>query len=168
MRPRLTLHGAVRTLRWFLGSPQPVQHSGLVRLALRSLVRATALLLAGAAVAACESAPPVDDLPLATCLCTDGVCPPDRCGLQLEVAADNCTGEVTKVEVILGSAVDPEILRPGQKTRTCLTLGRGETATFYARSDGDWQWQETLTCPAAQPGESQGPIIARVLNCSTN
>lgn len=116
----------------------------------------------------CESAPPVDDLPLATCQCTDGVCPPDRCGLQLEVAASSCSGEVSKVEVLLAGAVDPEILRPGQKTRTCLTLARGETATFFARSDGVWQWQETITCPAAVAGEAQGPILARVLNCTSN
>lgn len=128
-------------------------------------VAALALLLAACA---CESAPPVDDLPLATCLCADGVCPPDRCGLQLEVSAQNCGGEVSKVEVLLGGVVDPEVLTPGQKTRTCLTLARGETATFFARSDGVWQWQETLTCPPAAAGESQGPILARVLNCSSN
>jgi hypothetical protein len=132
------------------------------------LPRLVWLLVLCPTLAACDSAPEVDSLPLAQCACPQGVCPPDRCGLQLEISAESCSGELARVEVTMGGLVDPDILTPGGPKRTCLTLARGESATFFARSDGVWQWQETLTCPPAVEGESQGPILARVLNCSAN
>lgn len=120
--------------------------------------------LCGCALA-CQTAPPLDPLPVATCACPDGVCPPSVCDLQIEVSADTCGGKVARVQLMLGDQLDPQIWQPGVPQRTCATIPRGSALKLAARADTQWQWSETLSCPALAAGDAKGPTLLRKLQC---
>lgn len=113
-----------------------------------------------------------DGVPLAavktpTCKCAPPApCPTNVCDLQIEVSAKTCTGQVSKVEVLVGDELEPEVFTLGNARRTCATVPRGATVALHARSDTTWQWVEDVVCPASAAGDSQGPTVVRVLNCS--
>lgn len=129
--------------------------------------RRWAMLVTLMAASCTAEAPTIDALPLAgPCLCEGGTCPATVCDILLTVEAETCEGSVEVVEVMLGETLEPTMLAPGQSARTCATIPRGETALMRARADAAWSWEEPIACPAAAPGETQGPTIARILHCT--
>lgn len=135
---------------------------------MRAPALAFALWLCAAVMTGCvAAAPTLDPLPLAAdCACADGACPVAVCDVSIEVEAATCASEVDKVEILIGDTLEPAIFVPGQLGRTCATIPRGGKAWLRARADKAWSWEEELTCPAAAPGETSGPTIARVLHCA--
>ncbi len=136
----------------------------------RALSRRLALaVLCGAAAACAAEAPTLDPLPLATdcaCAAAGGSCPVTVCDVQIRVEAATCDGELAAVEVLIDGRLEPQVLLPGMAARSCSTVARGATAEIVARADTGWRWLETLTCPAATAGETQGPTLDRVLHCT--
>ncbi len=135
----------------------------------RVVLRRVALLaLFGVPVACAAEAPTLDPLPLATdCVCAAaGSCPLTVCDVQILVEADTCGGELAAVEVLINGRLEPEVLRSGTAARSCSTVARGATAEIIARADTGWRWLESVACPAATPGESEGPTLERVLHCT--
>ena len=127
------------------------------------------------ATSACVTVPTPRAPEPVTCLCPAAGCPADRCDLQIEIEAASCAGQVAVVEAEIGGQLEPTRFSVGQPRRTCVTLARGSSAQIIARAAApdsapdsvpEWQWQETVTCPAAQPGEQNGPTIARVFQCN--
>ncbi len=124
-----------------------------------------ALLLA--VLGGCQTgvAPGAPKTPTCQCSATDP-CPTSRCDLQIELSAATCGGQAATVEVMVGDELEPETYAVGKPRRSCATLARGATALLQARSNTTWQWAEEVICPAASPGDTQGPTIVRVLNCT--
>ena len=104
-----------------------------------------------------------------TCKCAPpALCPVDVCDLQIELSTKTCADKVSKVEVMLGDELEPNLFTVGTPQRTCGTLPRGATRKLYARSDTSWQWIEEIACPPAAAGDKQGVTVVRVLNCATS
>ncbi len=119
---------------------------------------------------------PIDPLPFGACACQDAAgaatvgstCPTSVCDLQVEVDPESCGSKVALVEILIGGQLEPNIWKPGDKTRTCATIPRGGTGQFIARADTAWQWREAITCPAPDGAtEKNGPTIVRVLHCTS-
>ncbi len=127
--------------------------------------RKIVLVITATCAPACQTSPVLDPLPVATCACPDGVCPPSVCDLQIEVSADTCGGKVTRVQLMLGDQLDPKTWSLGVPQRTCATIPRGSALKLAARADTQWQWSETLACPALVAGDAKGPTLLRKLQC---
>jgi len=81
----------------------------------------------------------------------DGICPPDRCGLELIMALD-CEGKLESAEVAVDQCVQPDELTPGGRFVACATIPKGQTRQVVIRSQ-DWVWKTTALCPAGQAGQ---------------
>lgn len=129
------------------------------------------LFLVGVAVGglvACADSVALDPLPEIVCRCDASSCPKDVCGLHVEVLAASCAAEgVVQVELLLGDQLDPQPFRTGEPRRACVSLPRGSVRKMHARADAGWQWIENVTCPAATPEETSGPVLTLPLNCSS-
>lgn len=121
-----------------------------------------------AALSGCVDAMPPDTAAAPVCKCAPpALCPADVCDLQIELSPKTCTGVVSKVEVLLGDALEPEAFVLGSPRRTCGTIKRGQSVKMYARSDTTWQWVEEVACPPAAAGDQNGVTVVRLLNCAT-
>ncbi len=124
--------------------------------------------LAVAASLGCQTGTPPDAPKAPTCQCSaNEPCPTSRCDLQIELSSATCKGQADYAEVLIGGELEPDRYDLGKPRRSCATLARGATAMLQARSNTTWQWAEEVVCPAAAPGDVQGPTIVRVLNCTT-
>lgn len=110
-------------------------------------------------------APAAPKSPICKCA-PPAACPANVCDLQIDVSAKTCSGQVSKVEVLIGDELEPEVFEVGTPRRSCATMARGATVSLRARSDTTWQWVEDVVCPAAAMGDVQGPTVVRVLNCT--
>ncbi len=110
----------------------------------------------------------LDPLPFGECLCADATCPTAVCDLRVEVDPKTCAGKVGEVEILIGEQLEQRVWSPGDNERTCSTIPRGASAKLFARADTDWQWRETVACPAPDGAvETEGPTIVRILHCTS-
>ena len=120
---------------------------------------------------------PIAPLPFGACACQENAageatggsaCPTSVCDLQVEIDPGSCGSKVGLVEILIGGQLEPNIWKPGDKTRTCATIPRGGKGQFVARADTAWQWKEEIACPAPDgTAEKTGPTIVRVLHCTS-
>lgn len=131
-----------------------------------ALVIVTLLL----AVASCGSeVPDLAERPFGVCACQAAgatSCPVDVCDLRLEIEASTCKGLVNQVEIQIGAELEKQFWVPGQPSRTCATVKRGESFEVVARADTAWRWSPTIPCPAqTDPSATEGTTVSRVLQC---
>ncbi len=119
-----------------------------------------------ALLAGCAQGTRLDPVRIGPCLCQGASCPTSVCDLQIDVSKQTCGGRVQHVEVLLGEQLEADTFQPGAARRTCATIPRGQTLRMSARADTDWQWVEDVSCPAAADGETVGPTLLRVLDCT--
>lgn len=124
------------------------------------------IVCSAALCAGCAQGARLDPVRVGPCLCQGATCPTSVCDLQIEVSKQTCAGRVQQVEVLLGEQLEADTFLPGTARRTCATIPRGQTLRMTARADTDWQWVEDVTCPASTDGETAGPTLSRVLDCT--
>lgn len=126
-----------------------------------------AWLLAWVAVACGSEAVPLGPVPTPTCKCQPpAACPKDVCDVQVDISTATCATEVGRVEVMVGTTLEPGTFRPGEPRRTCATIARGTQARVVARADTAWQWVEQVACPPASAADTVGVTLVRVFSCA--
>ena len=124
------------------------------------------VLLALGLCAGCAQGTRLDAVRIGPCACQAASCPTSVCDLQIEVSKQTCGGHVQQVEVLLGEQLEADAYLPGVPRRTCATIPRGQTLRMSARADSNWQWIEDIHCPATLDGETVGPTLQRILDCT--
>ena len=133
----------------------------------RAAVVCAALCVALTALRCADAPVPLDPLPTPTCKCQPPApCPKDVCDVQIDVAKVTCATEVGRVEVMIGTTLEPATFFPGEARRTCATIPRGTQARLVARADTLWQWVEQVACPPASAADTAGVTLVRVLSCA--
>lgn len=94
------------------------------------------------------------------CRCKNGICPDNRCNVQIALTP-SCEGRLTEAEVLLGSYLEQQTVKPGARYETCFSLAPGEKVTILVRGD-EWEWGPTEeTCGTPNLGRS----IQLTLDC---